>query len=145
MTPASICGPTCGAPLFLHVLGATSLVGDVGTVALLSYIALRTPAHAVLLRRLAFATTLVGVWPSLIAMRIGAQWVAEREHLADADVSWIGVGYGVADGGVILVALLTFLAWLATRRPRAGTFVAAVALLYLAALGVAMFFMSAKP
>ena len=144
MTTASLCGPTCGAPLFLHVLGATFLFGDVATVVVLAFAALRLPQHAMLLRRLAFAVTVLGVWPSFIAMRIGAQWVASHEGLASSKANWIGVGYAVSDGGVIVLALLTLVAWLALRRPRAGTFLAGLATLYIASLGVAWFFMSTK-
>jgi len=144
MMLASLCGPTCGAPLFLHVLGAVSLFGDVGTVAILAYAALRKPEAAVLLRRLAFAVMLVGVWPSFVAMRIGAAWVASHEGLSNSNATWIGVGFGVSDVGVLVLAALTLVAWLSTRRPRLGTALAGIATLYLGALGVAWFFMSTK-
>ena len=144
MTTASLCGPTCGAPLFVHVFGAIVLVGGVATVVLLAFAALRIPGRAVLLRRLAFGTTLVVVWPGYVVMRVGAQWVASHEGLANSKATWIGVGFGVSDGGVIVLALLTLAAWLAMRRPRAGEFLAGLASLYLVALGVAWFFMSTK-
>ncbi|HEX9597941.1 MAG TPA: hypothetical protein VF963_01070 [Gaiellaceae bacterium] len=145
MTTASICGPTCGTPLFLHVLGAMSLFGDVATVTILAYAALRKPEFAAILRRLAFTVTLLGIWPSFIAMRIGAQWVARHEGLANSNATWIGIGFGISDGGVIVLALITVVAWLALRRPRAGPYLAGLATLYLIALGVAWFAMSAKP
>ncbi len=144
MTVASLCGPTCGAPLFLHVLGAVSLFGDVAAVTILAYAALRKPEAALLLRRLAFAVTLLGVWPSFIAMRIGAAWVASHEGLSSSKATWIGVGFGVSDVGVLVLALVTLFAWLAQRRPRTGPALAGLCTLYLCALGVAWFFMSTK-
>ena len=43
------------------------------------------------------------------------------------------------------IALITLLGWLSPRRPGAGKFLAGLAGLYLVALGVAWFAMSAKP
>ncbi len=144
MTIASLCGPTCGAPLFVHVLGATLLFGGVATVTLLAFAAARRRGQAALLRRLAFGTMLVVVWPAFIVMRVGAQWVASHEGLASSKATWIGVGFGISDGGVFVLALLTLSAWLAIRRPRAGGVLAGLASVYLVALGVAWFFMSTK-
>jgi hypothetical protein len=141
----SICGPTCGAPLFLHVLGAILLFGGVAAVTILAFAALRHNAEAAMLRRTAFATTLLVVWPAFIVMRVGAQWVLTREHLDKTTPGWIGVGFGVSDAGILVLALITLLGWLAQRRPRAGKFLAGLGVLYLILLGVAWFAMSAKP
>jgi hypothetical protein len=43
VTLASICGQTCGLPLFLHVLGATVLVGGISAVMVFAAAALRHP------------------------------------------------------------------------------------------------------
>jgi hypothetical protein len=142
---ASICGPTCGTPLFLHVLGAIALFGGVASVAVLAIAALRERAHSAMLQRAAFMTTLLLVWPAYVAMRIGAQWVASNEHLDKNPPGWINVGFAVSDGGIVLLALVTLLGWLSPRRPRAGRFLAALSVLYVIALGVAWFAMSAKP
>lgn len=141
-------------PLFLHVLGAVLTFGAVATVALLAYVSLRraTPT-ASLLRRLAFRTTLFVVWPSFILMRVAAEWIRSKEYPGGADEpGWIGVGYIVGDGGVLVLLGLTLCAWLAARqtspeRPRPATATVATALagLYLVALAVAWFAMSAKP
>ena len=144
MTTASLCGPYCGAPLFVHVLGAMTLFGGVAAVALLAFAALRSPEHALLLRRVAFGTTLIGVWPGFVVMRIGAQWVASHEGLSNSKATWIGIGFAISDGGIVVLAVITLLAWLAPRRPRAGTFLAGLASIYLVALGVAWFFMTTK-
>jgi hypothetical protein len=142
---ASICGPTCGTPLFLHVVGAIFLFGGVSAVALLAVAALRYDAQALMFRRTAFRTTLLVVWPSYVVMRIGAQWVLSDEHLDKVTPGWVGVGFAVSDAGILVLAVMTFLGWLAPRRPGAGKFLAGLAILYMLALGVAWFAMSAKP
>jgi hypothetical protein len=142
---ASICGPICGTPLFLHVLGAIALFGGVASVAVLSVVALRERAHTVMLQRAAFITTLLLVWPAYVVMRVGAQWVASNEHLDKNPPGWVGVGLAVSDIGILILAVITLLGWLAPRRPRAGTFLAGLSVLYVIALGVAWFAMSAKP
>jgi hypothetical protein len=87
---ASICGPTCGTPLFLHVLGAIALFGGVGTVAVLAVAALRERTQTAMLQRAAFMTTLLLVWPAYVVMRVGAQWVASNEHLDKNPPGWVG-------------------------------------------------------
>jgi hypothetical protein len=132
-------------PLFLHVLGATVLFGGVASLAIVSVAGLLIPDHALMLRRLAFRTTLLLVWPAYAVMRIGAQWIVGREHLDKDSPGWVVVGFIVADGGLILVLALTILGWLALKRPRVSPWFAGLAALYIVALGVAWFAMSAKP
>jgi len=133
-------------PLFLHVLGAVVLFGGTASLVVVSLAGLRVPEHATLLRTLAFRTTLLVVWPSYIVMRVGAQWILSREGLDDAPApGWVAVGLVVADGGIVVILLLTLLAWLALRRARAGVWFAGLATLYVVALGVAWWAMSAKP
>ena len=132
-------------PLFLHVLGAVVLFGGVFSVAVLSVTALRREQHAFLLRRLAFTAMLLLVWPAYVVMRAAAQWVLTREGLDDSSPGWVGVGFVVSDAGIVVLLLLTLLGWLALRRPRAGTALAGLSVLYVLALGVAWFAMSAKP
>jgi hypothetical protein len=132
-------------PLFVHVLGAVVLCGGVGAVVLRAGAALHYDAHALMLRRTAFITTLVLVWPSYIVMRVGAQWILDREGLDKNQPGWVGAGFAVSDGGILVLALITVLGWLSPRRPGAGKFLAGLAVLYAIALGVAWFAMSAKP
>jgi hypothetical protein len=132
-------------PLFLHVLGAVLLVGGIASLAVISVSGLRLPAHAVLLRSLAFRTTLFLVWPAYIVMRIGAQWILSREGLDDNSPDWVGVGFAISDGGILVLLLLTLFGWLARRRAGAATIFAGLAVLYLVALGVAWWAMTAKP
>jgi len=133
-------------PLFVHVLGAMALFGGVATVVMLSFAAQRIPAQAVFARRVAFTTLILVVWPAYVVMRVGAQWIYSKEDL-DADVpSWVGVGIAVGDGGALVLLALTVLGWLALRRkPGVARYFAGLASLYLLALGVAWWAMSAKP
>jgi hypothetical protein len=132
-------------PLFLHVLGATVLFGGTATLVMLSVAAQRIPAHGAFARSLAFRTLLLVVWPSYIVMRAGAQWIYSKEDLHPNFPTWIAVGVGVGDGGILVLLLLTLLAWLMRRRPRAGTLFAGLASVFLVALAVAWWAMSAKP
>jgi hypothetical protein len=134
-------------PLFVHVLGAIVLFGGVGSVALLAFAALRYDAQAALLRRAAFMTTLLVVWPSYVVMRVGAQWILTREGLDQNPPGWVGWGFAVSDGGIVVLALITLLGRLSMspRRPQAGKFLAGLTVLYVIALGLAWFAMSAKP
>jgi hypothetical protein len=133
-------------PLFLHVLGAVALFGGIVTVVLLSFAARRLPAQAQFARKLAFTTLLAVVWPAYIVMRVGAQWIYSKEDLDPDMPTWIGVGVSVGDGGAIVLIALTVLGWLALRRkPSFARYFAGLATLYLVALGVAWWAMSAKP
>ena len=132
-------------PLFVHVLGATVLFGGVASVALVSWAGQRNPAHAPLLRTLAFRTTLFVVWPAFILMRAGAQWIYNKENLDPDFPRWIAIGVGVGDGGILVLLILTLLGWLALRRANVARWFTALAGLYLIALAVAWYAMSAKP
>jgi hypothetical protein len=132
-------------PLFLHVLGAVLLFGGVASISVLSVAGLRVEEHAPLLRTLAFRTTLVLVWPSFVLMRAAAQWILSSEGLDGSPPGWVGVGFAVSDVGVVLLLALTLLGWLSLRRTRAAPWFAGLSVVYLVALGVAWFAMSAKP
>ena len=47
--------------------------------------------------RLAYMSLFYGALPGYIVFRIGAEWIADKEHLANSNVAWIGIGYGVSD------------------------------------------------
>jgi hypothetical protein len=146
VTLASICGQTCGVPLFLHVLGATLLIGGFSAVVVVAVAALRHPEHAALLRRIAFQTTLIVVWPAFIATVAGGHWTLSREFGDNrTPPGWALVGIAVTDIGVVVVIVLTVFAWLAIRRPRMGRAVAALAGLDLGALVVTLWAMTTKP
>src|SRR5688500_19932803 len=106
-------------PLFLHVAGAMLLVGALVVVVATMAAALRGGDGAEALARLAFRTLLIGVLPAYVLMRVGAEWIASEEGVPD-DVDWIGIGYAVADGGLLLTIIATVFAWRAKRRGAAG-------------------------
>jgi hypothetical protein len=136
-------------PLFLHVAGAMLLVGALVVVVATMAAALRSGDGVEVLTRLGFRTLLIGVIPAYLLMRVGAEWIASEENVPD-DVGWIGIGYGVADGGLLLTLIAAVLAWRAARRGAAGpgglgraVFVLAAVLIL--AYGVAIWAMTTKP
>jgi hypothetical protein len=136
-------------PLFLHVAGATLLVGALVVVAATTAAAVRRGDGVEVLTGLAFRTLVIGVIPAYILMRAGAEWIASKENVPD-DLAWIGIGYSVADGGLLLTLIAAALAWRAARRGAAGpgglgraVFVLAAVLIL--AYGVAIWAMATKP
>ena len=101
----------------------------------------------------AFRTLLYGTLPSVIVMRAGAQWIADKEDLADADLAWIGIGFGTSDLGALLLIVATVLGGLGARRlrrdpaarPTLGRVAAVLTLIPLALFLVAIWAMTAKP
>jgi hypothetical protein len=142
-------------PLFLHVAGALLLVGGLVVVAFAMAAAFRRPDDAPALTRLGFRTLLLGVIPATILMRGAAEWVASREDVGEP--TWIGIGYSVGDGGLVLVVITTIVAWrVSLRMARAegagparpgGAARATLALtsLLVAAYVVALWAMTTKP
>jgi len=134
-------------PLFLHVLGATLLFGTTATVAIAGFAARARRDHSALLARIVLRTFLLGVVPSWILMRAGAAWIGDKEF-PDKAPGWVDVGFLVSEPGAILLIIVGILAWLAARKQgvgRAAMAVPVLASIYLVALGVAWFAMSAKP
>ena len=134
--------------LLVHVAGAMLTMGGlvVATVAVAG--ARRRREGTAVLARLGFRTLLLAVLPALIVMRVGAEWIASEEDLADP--SWIGIGYSTADGGILLTVIATVLAWRATKRGadgpgRLGTAVLVLCGLVLVAYAVTIWAMTTKP
>jgi hypothetical protein len=134
-------------PLLLHVLGASVLVGAVASSAVATLAADRTPSPETM-RRIAFRSLwLVGV-PAYVVMRIGAEWLYEKEFGdVDDDPGWIGIGYIVADLGLLVFLIALALAGFAARRRSSGLGKASgyLAVLLLVAFIVAVWAMGAKP
>lgn len=143
--------------LFVHILGAMVVVG--GLVLALVYLAAAWRGESAESLRAGFKALLYAAIPGYIVMRGGAEWIYSKEHLGDApsDPSWIGIGFGVADGGLLLLLIATITAGVAARRvtaagdgtaatPATGVKVAAVlcAVMILAYV-VAIWAMTAKP
>jgi hypothetical protein len=132
-------------PLFLHVLGAILLFGGTATIAVLGFASWRRSAP--LLARLAAWAWLLFVLPAWILMRAGAAWIADKEY-PDNTPGWVDVGLIVSEAGAVLLLVLGVLAWISARRGGAGRIALAVPVLasvYVVALGVAWWAMSAKP
>lgn len=105
--------------LFVHVLGALTLVGA-ATYATTS-LAAAWRGGSLDATRAGYRALLWGVFPAWIVMRIGAQWIADEEGLTDSTATWIEIGYITAEPFLLLLIIATVLAGLAVRRAgRAG-------------------------
>jgi hypothetical protein len=127
-------------PLFLHVLGATVLLGAVGATVI---IAVCAPS----LRRLLVRTIGFLVLPAWVLMRFAGQWIDSREDVL-GDPAWLGIGFGVGDAGLVLLVVTALIAWWGLRRPERGwpvKVVATISSVYLIGLFVAMWAMTTKP
>ena len=142
-------------PLFLHVLGAMLLLGTLLAVstAILAGWRRADATEARWLTRFGLRTLLLGVLPSYIVMRVGAQWTESAQDLPeDFEPAWLGIGYITADAGALLILVSIVLSALGLRGLRRegggtglGLAVGVIATLLLAAYLVAVWAMSAKP
>jgi len=132
-------------PLFLHVLGAMTLVGAVLTAAIVAWVAWRRPGPPVLARTAFSSLVFVGI-PAYVVMRVFAQVIASDEGLKHNLPNWITIGQGVADGGLLLLLVGAGFSywWLRTGKPAAGRIVAGLSSVYLVLLAIAWLAMSGK-
>ena len=133
-------------PLFVHVLGAMTLVGALATAALLAFAAWHRRGKSVF-GRAAFWSLLAVAVPAYVVMRIGAQWTYSKESFTGkGDPTWIGVGFMAADLGLLLLLVTTGFAfwWKRSGKIGAGRTVSVLSTVYLVLLAVAWFAMSAK-
>ena len=143
MTVAAVRPDSWNLPLFLHVFGAVVLVGAMASVVLATPVSGATAT----LRGLPFRILLLVAIPAWLVMRIDGQWIDNKEDVA-GDPSWLGVGFAIADAGVVVLIVATAAAWWAAKRPERlwpRRTVTVLSLLYLAALAVAWWTMTAKP
>lgn len=131
--------------LFLHVLGATLVFGTTATLAIAGFASRRNATHNALLARTIAWTFLVGVLPTWLLMRIGAEWIRSKEFPNGDEPGWIGVGYIVSDGTAVLLIVTGILAGLSARRGRVLLAVPILATICVLAYAVAWFAMSGKP
>ena len=95
-------------PLFVHIAGATILVGGLLSAASIMALA-RGDARSL---RLGYWTLLAVAFPGWIIMRVGAQWIYSEQGWDDLpdeveEPAWLGIGYFAADlGGLILLVSL---------------------------------------
>jgi hypothetical protein len=140
-------------PLFLHVLGAMTLVGALVLV-VLSLASARGGDSAAGLR-LAYRSLLLGVIPAWIVMRLSAQWIASEEGLDELDEppAWVDIGFLTSEPTLLLLIAATICAGIASRRARDGgrafgglnTAALVLVAISLAAYVLAIWAMSAKP
>jgi hypothetical protein len=138
-------------PLFLHILGAMVLVGAL-TLSSVSLIGAWRNGSAAL-TRLAYLSLFYAALPGYIVFRVGAEWIADKEHLTDSNDTWIGIGYGVSDIGALLLIISLVIGGISIRRmnrggqpsPIAARIVTGLVSLVLIAYLVAVWAMTTKP
>jgi hypothetical protein len=107
-------------PLFLHVLGAMTLVGVL--VLATASLAAAWNSGSAALTRVSFRALLWAGIPAWILNRVGAEWIADKEGLnTDDPPNWIDIGYMVSDPGLLLLIAATVLAGIGARRATRGT------------------------
>ena len=141
-------------PLFLHVLGALALIGTLALASAFLFAAGRDGSAASL--RLALRSLTLGVIPAWLVLRVGAEWLADKEGYADLDEppSWINIGYIVGDLGFLLIVITSLLGWFTsagygrrtTAEPSQAVRTASVLIALLLVLNlVALWAMTTKP
>jgi hypothetical protein len=140
-------------PLFLHVLGAMTLVGAL--VLVVVSLASARGAESAAALRLGYRSLLLAAIPSWIVMRVTAQWIASEEGLDDLDEppAWVDIGFLTSEPTLLLLIAATVCAGMAARRSRdggrsfGGLNTAALVLVAISLLAyvVAIWAMSTKP
>jgi hypothetical protein len=108
-------------PLFLHVLGATILVGGIVTAFGMQVLAWQRsePAGVLAFTRLGFWALVTVALPGYIVMRVGAQWIYSKEGwTGDNDPSWLGIGFLTGDVGALVLLIAILFSGLGLRRLR---------------------------
>ena len=107
-------------PLFVHIVGAVTLVGGILTAA--TFLGFARGDSRLL--RLGYWSLLAVALPGWIIMRIAAEWAYATEgwdKLSDDDEpAWLGIGYITADLGGLLLLIALILGWIGIRRDRKG-------------------------
>jgi hypothetical protein len=132
-----------GFPLFLHIFGAMILFGATLATVTLAVAGRRSPALA----RSAFWSLLAAAIPAWVLMRVGAQWIYSKEGFSgNDDPTWLGIGFLVADLGLVILLLTTGFAfwWRRSQKALAANLVAGLSAVYLVLLVVAWLAMSGK-
>jgi hypothetical protein len=136
-------------PLFVHVLGAMILVGGLLTGASVLAFA-RGEVRSL---RLGYWSLLALALPGWILMRIGAEWIYDREGWDDVDdePGWLGLGVFIADIGGPILAVALILGGIGVYRLREGRgagwlrWTLVLAIVLLAAYVGAVWAMAGKP
>ena len=124
-----------------------TLVGAILAVLVLAVAAWRHPEVGAL-RRAAFRTLLIVAIPAWIVMRVGAEWIYSNEFgsLGADNPTWVGIGFVVADAGLLVLLVTSGFAfwWSRAGTQLAGRLVGGLTGLYLVLLAVAWLAMSGK-
>lgn len=142
-------------PLFLHVLGASVLVGSLVTaVGMQAFGWAREAGSSLMFARLSFRTLLIVAIPAWIVMRVGAAWVASESGWDKADPApkWLDIGFIAAEPGGALLLIAVILAGFGARRlaknqgsDRLVRSATVLTVIVLAAYLIALWAMTAKP
>jgi hypothetical protein len=140
-------------PLFLHVLGAMTLVGAL--VLVVTSLASARGGDAAVGLRLAYRSLLFAAIPGWILMRVSAQWIASKEGLDDLDdpPAWVDIGFITSEPTLLLLIAGTVCAGIGARRAREGgrsfgglnTAALVLVAISLVAYVIAIWAMSTKP
>ena len=139
-------------PLFVHIVGAVTLVGGIFTAA--SFLGYARDDGRLL--RLGYWSLVAIALPGWIIMRIGAEWIYSKEGWDDLpegidEPDWLGIGYIAADLGGLILLVSLIVGGIGVRRLRGGKGTAllkttlALSVLMLAIYVVAAWAMSGKP
>lgn len=138
-------------PLLLHVGGAMILVGAVLTATT----ALVVARGDVALLRLGYRSLLLVGLPGYVVMRVGAEWIADKEGLnakGAPEPAWLDIGRIVADGGALLLVIALIVGGMGASRLRKGAggegllrATLVISIVLMVAFTVAVWAMSGKP
>jgi hypothetical protein len=139
-------------PLFVHVLGATILVGGLVSASAIMALA-KGDARSL---KLGYWTLLAVSVPGWIVMRAGAQWIYSEQGWDDLpddfeEPAWLGIGWLTAELGGLILLVSLIVGGIGVYRMRAGKgagllrVTMILSLVLLAAYIVAAWAMSGKP
>jgi hypothetical protein len=139
-------------PLFVHVLGATILVGGLVSASAIMALA-KGDARSL---KLGYWTLLAVSVPGWIVMRAGAQWIYSEQGWDDLpddfeEPAWLGIGWLTAELGGLILLVSLIVGGIAVYRMRAGKgagllrVTMILSLVLLAAYIVAAWAMAGKP
>ena len=135
-------------PLFVHIVGATILVGGLLT----SGTALAFAKGDAKLLRLGYWSLLAVSLPGYVIMRIGAEWVYSKGwDVVDDTPIWLEIGFWIANAGALVLLIALIVGGIGVHRVREGKgagllqVTMVLAFIMLAAYVVAAWAMAGKP
>ncbi|HSI97566.1 MAG TPA: hypothetical protein VK926_04325, partial [Gaiellaceae bacterium] len=150
-TLAAIRPDSQSLPLLLHVGGAMILVGGMLTASS----ALAFARGNARLLRFGYWTLVLVALPGVVLMRVGAEWISERQGWDDVPdelvPDWLWVGVAVGDVGTLVFLVTLVVGGVGVYRLRSGKgsvllkTTMALSIVLLTAYVVAVWAMSAKP